>query len=88
MGEPTWGSCPRDCLSGQSEPGELKHLSTRRRRNQHWAQALEITRVAASETVPAQTGLLVGPGLQEPRTVREKSREVPWNGAPETVTAR
>ena len=34
MGEPTWGSRPRDSSSELSEPGELKHLSTRRRRNQ------------------------------------------------------
>jgi hypothetical protein len=47
-----WGNPPGGHASGtpaarqESEPGDLKHLSTRRRRNQ-----VEITRVAASETV-------------------------------------
>jgi hypothetical protein len=75
-GETHLGVMPQGLLfTQQSEPGELKHLSTRRRRNQHWAQArgawershaLEITRVAASETVrslnrsPCEAGV-VGP---------------------------
>ena len=43
--------------------------------------------VAASERGRAETGLLVGPGLQDPRMVTATSAEVPWNGPPERVRA-
>ena len=52
-------------------------------------KSIEMPGVAASETGPrAQTSLLVGLGLKDPRTHGTKAAEVPWNGAPETVTAR
>ena len=42
----------------ESEPGELKHLSTRRKRNQ-----IEIPSVAASESGLAKTGSACTPGV-------------------------
>jgi hypothetical protein len=51
-------------------------------------KSIEITRVAASETVRCLNRGLRAPGLEDPRTVRAKPCEVPWNGAPKTVTAR
>ena len=62
MGEPTRGASPGDSSVAElSEPGELKHLSTRRRRNQ-----VEITRVAASETVRRLNRAPRGPGVEGP----------------------
>jgi hypothetical protein len=45
--------------------------------------------VAASGTgrLPKPVGF-ASPGLKDPRTRGVKSAEVPWNGAPQTVTAR
>jgi hypothetical protein len=75
------------------EPGELKHLSTRRRRNQQGftpaglKQAREITRVAASETVrrlnrsPREAG--VGGATDESRWLGRSHAKSPGTG-PET----
>ena len=56
-GETRLGAIPVTAL-GRSEPGELKHLSTRRKRNQ-----VEMPSVAASERGGAQTVSLVEAGL-------------------------
>ena len=58
-GETHLGVMPQGLLlREQSEPGELKHLSTRRKRNQE-----EITRVAASETVRSLNHAPCGRGV-------------------------
>ena len=45
-------SLPGEYIASQREPGELKHLSSRRKRKQH-----VISKVAASEMERAQTGM-------------------------------
>ena len=66
------GREPRHSASAEGEPGELKHLSTRRTRNQH-----EMPGVAASETGPAQTAPLRGGGVVGPT---DGQREVSRSG--------
>ena len=52
-------------------------------------KSTEMPGVAASETGGAQTGGLFPSGVVGPTgRVVAKPAEVPWNGAPETVTAR
>jgi hypothetical protein len=59
MGKPGGDNTPS--LREESQPGELKHLSTRRKRNQ-----IEIPSVAASESGRAQTGSACIPGVEGP----------------------
>ena len=53
-------------------------------------KSTEMPEVAASETGPSPNRLLlVGSGVVGPTDgARKRQREVPWNGAPETVRAR
>jgi len=64
MGQPGGSHIPSFCtqyIGTKGERGELKHLSTCRKRNQH-----EIVLVAASERARAQTSQLVGWGCRTP----------------------
>ena len=77
MGKPGTGDAVSPSVRG-GQPGELKHLSTRRKRNQ-----LEIPQVAASERGAAQTaamGSLRGCGVW--REATESVAERAWNGGP------
>jgi hypothetical protein len=89
MGKPGRGNARSpyaEFIGVRSERGEVKHLSTRRKRNQ-----FEIPSVAASERGRAQTvgsdthgvvGLLRGhPGESSSRRVAEGA----WKGPPERV---
>ena len=89
MGKPGTGntvSSRRESIASGSERGEVKHLSTPRKRNQ-----IEIPLVVASERGRAQTagsnsigvvGLLQGvPGKLSNRFISESS----WKGQPKRV---
>ncbi len=69
------------------EPGELKHLSSRRKRKKkHFSKEKSILKVAASEMEGAQTGARAPRGLGPHKLVAE-SAEWPWEGQPERVKA-
>ena len=63
------------------EPGELKHLSSRRKRKQH-----VISKVAASEMEGAQTGMRAFRGYG-PQQVTRKIEEWHWESQPQRVKA-
>ena len=81
----TWLSKPQssygEYIAMRREPGELKHLSSRRKRKQH-----VISKVAASERERAQTGLRAIRGSDCKRHCK-RITEWFWESQPERVKA-
>ena len=79
----TWRRRPpslhTESIGMQREPGELKHLSSRRKRKQH-----VIPGVAASETGRAQTGVRAHRGYGPQQVSRITNRTV-WEVRPKRV---
>ena len=71
----------RQSITYGGEPGELKHLSSRRKRKQH-----VIPEVAASETGRAQTGMRASRGSDR-RIDSRVLAEWFWESQPERVKA-
>ena len=82
-----WGNPPAGYAAGTSFVLE-RTRGTETSQYPEEEKAIAITRVAASETVRRLNRGLRAPGLEDPQDGRAKPREVPWNGAPKTVTAR
>jgi hypothetical protein len=83
MGKPAWGyarAAALEHIEGRGEPGELKHLSTRRKRDDSLSSG---ERKGNSPNRPAcRAGLKGQAGCSSGEVKRL------WKGRPQTVTAR
>jgi hypothetical protein len=83
MGKPAWGhahAATGEHIARRGEPGELKHLSTRRNRNHSLSSG---ERKGNSPNRPA-----CGTGLEGQTQGRAHEVERSWKDRPETVIAR
>ena len=83
MGKPARGKARASCrehISARGEPGELKHLSTRRKRNDSLSSG---ERKGRSLNRPACRA-----GLEGKAETSETEVEGVWKARPKTVTAR
>ena len=82
MGKPGGGDAPSPFFREGSQPGELKHLSTRRKRNQIRDSLSSGERKGKS---PNRRGLNPAGVVGLQRKGRESIAERAWNGGPERV---